>query len=276
MQQLQQQNQQLQDQLQQQQGEIQGLTATVNQIAGAVQATQAAVQQLVANQVAAQVQEDGVPVDPPQGQQVLEENPAAPAQAPIQLPAIVGQFTLEKFIKNGAKSFKGSTEPQEAESWMLNMLKSFRAMEVPENHWVRLASCRLEEEAAFWWEAAQRTNFVGRALETITWAEFIEAFNVTYYPEQVREQKSREFSNLEQGVMTVREYEQKFIQLERFAPGLCATEKARTSKFVWGLRFALKDRVANQRARTLAEAVAIACVSKEVLDEQFGPWKEKG
>ena len=160
-------------------------------------------QQLVANQVAAQVQEDGVPVDPPQGQQVLEENLAARVQAPVQLQVQVGQYTLEKFIKNGAKSFKGSTEPQEAESWTLNMLKSFRAMEVPENHWVRLASCRLEEEAAFWWEAAQRTNFVGRALETITWAEFIEAFNVTYYPEQVREQKSREFSILEQGVMTV-------------------------------------------------------------------------
>ena len=64
---------------------MQGLTATVNQIAGAVQATQDAVQQLVANQVVAQVQEDGVPVDPPQGQQVLEENPAAPVQAPVQL-----------------------------------------------------------------------------------------------------------------------------------------------------------------------------------------------
>ena len=76
--------------------------------------------------------------------------------------------------------------------------------------------------------------------------------------------------------MTVREYEQKFIQLERFAPGLCATEKVRTSKFVWGLRFALKDRVANHRARTLAQAVAIACVSEEVLNEKFGPWKEKG
>ena len=57
---------------------------------------------------------------------------------------------------------------------------------------------------------------------------------------------------------------------------MCATEKAQTSKFVWGLRFALKDRVANQRPRTLAEAVAIACVSGEDLNEQFGPWKEKG
>ena len=116
-------------------------------------------------------------------------------------------------------------------------------MEVPEAHWVRLASCRLEDKAAFWWEAAQRSNFVGREFNTITWEEFIDVFNVMYYPEQLREQKSREFSNLKQGEMTVRDYEQKFIQLERFSLGICTTEKARANKFLWRLQFALKDRV---------------------------------
>ena len=66
------------------------------------------------------------------------------------------------------------------------MLKSFRAMEVPKVHWVRLASCRLEE-AAVWWETAQRSSFVGREFDTITWEEFIDVFNVMYYPEQMRE-----------------------------------------------------------------------------------------
>ena len=72
-------------------------------------------------------------------------------------------------------------------------------------------------------------------------------FNVMYYLEQIREKKLREFPNIKQGEMTVREYEQKFIQLERFTPGLCSNEKARANKFLWGLRFALKDRVVNQR-----------------------------
>ena len=43
-------------------------------------------------------------------------------------------YTLEKFIKNGAKVFKGTTDPEKAEAWTLNMLKSFRAMEVSEAH----------------------------------------------------------------------------------------------------------------------------------------------
>ena len=152
---------------------------------------------------------------------------------------------LEKFIENGAKVFKGITDLEKAEAWTPNMLKSFQAMEVLEAHWVRLASCMFEEGAAFWWDSAQRSSFVGREFYTITWGEFIDVFNIKYYLEQIREQNSREFSNLKQGEMTVRDYEQKFIQLERFSPGLCTTEKVRANKFLWGLRFALKDRVVN-------------------------------
>ena len=103
----------------------------------------------------------------------------------------------------------------------------------------------------------------------------MDVFNVKYYPEHIRDQKSREFSNLKQGEMTVRDNEQKFIQLERFALGLCTTEKSLANKFLWGLRFALKDRVVNQRPQTLAQAVEIACLSEEVLNEQFGSLQKK-
>ena len=138
----------------------------------------------------------------------IAENPVPPVIPPPQY----GLFTLENFIKNGAKAFKGTTEPEKAEAWTLNILKSFRAMEVPEIHWVGLASCMLEEEARFWCEAVQWTNFMNRQFDTITWAEFMGVFNNTYYPEQVREQKAHEFTNLKQEkVQTVREYEQKFI-----------------------------------------------------------------
>ena len=101
-------------------------------------------------------------------------------------------------MKNGAKIFKGTTDPEKAEAWTLNMLKSFRAMEVPEEHWVRLASCMFEESAAFWWDAALRSDFVDREFNTITWEEFMEVFNVKYFPEQLRDKKSRDFSNLKQ------------------------------------------------------------------------------
>lgn len=61
---------------------------------------------------------------------------------------------MESFIMNGVKYFKGTTEPDEAEARTLNILKTFRVMEVSKNYWVRLASC-VFEEAAFWWEVTQ-------------------------------------------------------------------------------------------------------------------------
>ena len=62
-------------------------------------------------------------------------------------------------------------------------------MEVAKAQWVRLASCMFEEATAFWWDTVQRSSFVGREFNTITWEEFIDVFNVMYYPEQIREQK---------------------------------------------------------------------------------------
>lgn len=127
-------------------------------------------------------------------------------------------------------------------------------MEVAENHWVRLVSCMLEEEAPFWWEAAQRFTFVG----TIIWDKLRETFNFTYYLEQVKEQKVRELNNIHYSNLYVRKLVQKFIQLERIAPGLCTTKKAQTNKLIQTLRLALKNCVPSKRPRTLAEAVSMA------------------
>lgn len=97
---------------------------------------------------------------------VIPEDPPIVAKiAKIPVPIVTarhqfGLFTLEKFIKNGAKALKGTIEPEKGEAWTLNILKTFKAVEVPGIHQVKVASYMLDEEAAFWWEVVQRTNFV--------------------------------------------------------------------------------------------------------------------
>lgn len=92
---------------------------------------------------------------------------------------------------------------------------------------------------------------------------------------KLEKKKAREFANLKQESLIVWEFEQKFIQLERLAPGICAMEKPVTSKFVWGLRLALKEKVARHKLGTLAEAVAIGFVFEEVLADQYGAYNKK-
>lgn len=78
----------------------------------------------------------------------------------VTIPHQSGLFTLEKFIKNGAKALKGTIEPEKAKAWTLNILMTFKAVEVPEIHQVRVAFYMLDEKATFWWDAVQRTNFI--------------------------------------------------------------------------------------------------------------------
>lgn len=73
----------------------------------------------------------------------------------------------------------------------------------------------------------------------------------------------------------VREQKQKFIQLECFAPSICASMKARINKFVQGVQFALKVYMASQRSATMAEVVAAACITEEVLSVQYRTLNKK-
>lgn len=65
----------------------------------------------------------------------------------------------------------------------------------------------------------------------IMWAWFKTEFLNRYFPPNTREAKGREFTNLVQGSMTVKEYAAKFIELSRFAPHLIPNEEKKARKF---------------------------------------------
>ena len=52
--------------------------------------------------------------------------------------------------------------------------------------------------------------------------------------------KQQEFLNLEQGDMTVEQYDAEFDMLFRFTPDVVKDEEARTEKFVRGLKIDLQ------------------------------------
>ena len=76
-------------------------------------------------------------------------------------------------------------DPIKAENWINNMETTFRAMQVPHRHKTRLATIMLEDEAYHWWRTEEKTRFVARDINSITWSEFVAAFNEQYFPEPV-------------------------------------------------------------------------------------------
>ena len=90
----------------------------------------------------------------------------------------------------------------------------------------------LQGEADHWWKTVKHIHY--SALE-MSWIEFQELFNEKYFLESIHHMKEVEFINLEQGNMTVSQYEAKFAELSRFATHLVDDEARMSRMFLRGL-----------------------------------------
>lgn len=88
------------------------------------------------------------------------------------------------------------------------------SMVCQEEHWVRLATYLLEGDANQWWRDVRQLKFPNSVTVSIQWKDFEVAFYEKYFPGHVRNRFDREFWNLQQGSMTVSEYEAAFARLE--------------------------------------------------------------
>ncbi|KAA0054634.1 pol protein [Cucumis melo var. makuwa] len=183
--------------------------------------------------------------------------PPAPEEAqpvPVQLSAEAKH--LRDFRKYNPKTFDGSMDnPTKAQMWLTSIETIFRYMKCPEDQKVQCAVFFLEDRGTAWWETAQR--MLGGDVSKITWEQFKENY-AKFFSANVKHAKLQEFLNLEQGDMTVEQYDAEFDMLSRFAPNMVRDEAARTEKFVRGLRLDLQGIVRALRPATHADALRIA------------------
>ncbi|KAL0544475.1 hypothetical protein IC582_019591 [Cucumis melo] len=129
-------------------------------------------------------------------------------------------------------------------------------MKCPEDQKVQCAVFMLTDRGTAWWETTER--MLGGDVSQITWQQFKESFYAKFFSASLRDAKRQEFLNLEQGDMTVEQYDAKFDMLSRFAPEMIATEAARADKFVRGLRLDIQGLVRAFRPATHANALRLA------------------
>ncbi|KAA0033475.1 pol protein [Cucumis melo var. makuwa] len=114
----------------------------------------------------------------------------------------------------------------------------------------------LTDRGTAWWETTER--MLGGDMSQITWQQFKESFYAKFFSASLRDAKRQEFLNLEQGDMTVEQYDAEFDMLSRFAPEMIATEAARADKFVRGLQLGIQGLVRAFRPATHADALRLA------------------
>ncbi|KAL4013601.1 hypothetical protein IC575_025773 [Cucumis melo] len=129
-------------------------------------------------------------------------------------------------------------------------------MKCPEDQKVQCAFFMLTDRGTAWWETTER--MLGGDVGQITWQQFKESFYAKFFSASLRDAKRQEFLNLEQGDMTVEQYDAEFDMLSRFAPEMIATEAARADKFVRGLRLDIQGLVRAFRPATHADALRLA------------------
>ena len=149
--------------------------------------------------------------------------------------------TIEQFKKLNPPSFKGTPNPTEAESWVMQMEKMFDVLKCTDEQRVSFETFILEGEAKHWWRMTKRIH--GERNNLIGWNDFLVIFYEKYFPETVQDQKAADFMSLVQGNMTVSQYEANFTELSRFAPHVVITDVLKAKKFECGLRLNIRSRI---------------------------------
>jgi hypothetical protein len=117
----------------------------------------------------------------------------------------------------------------EAEDWLKSLEKKLEIAQCIDHENVLFAAHQLFGIAADWWEMYCNSH---QNVGAITWNEFKARFKTHYVPRGTLKLKKKEFSDLQQGSLTVNEYLNKFTQLSRYALDDANTDEKKQDAFM--------------------------------------------
>ena len=122
---------------------------------------------------------------------------------------------------------------------------------------VTFSAFLLRDRALEWWRAVQR-----RCPEGVSWVQFKEECTDKFVPASYRDAKAEEFFRLEQGTLSVTDYERSFSDLVRHVPFIMDDEVLKTKRFAVGLRPEIRT-IVTSTAHTQYDQVVEAAVRVE-------------
>ncbi|MQM09143.1 hypothetical protein Taro_042011 [Colocasia esculenta] len=125
---------------------------------------------------------------------------AAPVPPPP--PVLIAEepvMQVEKFLRLQPPTYSGGPNPDTEEHWVHEIERVFATMRCPAADRVVLAAYQLRGFALEWWRLKMQTTFAGKTEEAITWLEFLDVFNDTFFPIQLQQVKREQFRTLQQG-----------------------------------------------------------------------------
>ncbi|XP_070054869.1 uncharacterized protein [Nicotiana tomentosiformis] len=121
-----------------------------------------------------------------------------------------------------------------------------------------------------WWRDYTLTRPVGSP--TLTWEQFSQLFLEKFLPITLRKEFRKHFERLQQGSMTVTQYESRFVDLDCHALLLLPTEGERVRRFIEGLTHPIRLQMAKETGSEISFQAATNIVGriKTVLAQERG------
>ncbi|XP_016206335.1 uncharacterized protein LOC107646681 [Arachis ipaensis] len=126
-----------------------------------------------------------------------------------------GPMMLSSFLKVHPPTFRGTSNPTDADNWIQAIERALQAQQVLEEQWVEFGTYQLQGEAQHWWQGTRQILQPNGVV--ISWKLFQIEFYKKYFPSSVRNAKELELLQLKQGQMTVTEYTSRFEKLYCFS-----------------------------------------------------------
>ena len=117
-------------------------------------------------------------------------------------------MSIERVRKLGARNYDEVGDSEKAWSWLQGNERVFDVMGCFDEQMVTYSTFLLRDRALDWWKAIQR-----RFPKGVSWTRFKEEFLEKLYPTVYKDHKIEEFFKLDQGTMSVTDYENKFSEL---------------------------------------------------------------
>ncbi|MQM02092.1 hypothetical protein Taro_034854 [Colocasia esculenta] len=189
----------------------------------------------------------------------------------LDLWSVAGSFPTEPVTCEAHPLLlSGAPNPDIAEHWVHKIERVFVTMRCSQTDRVILATYQLRGFAQEWWRLKMQTVFAGRPEDTISWHEFLTAFNDTFFPVQIQQVKREQFRTLQQGNLSVLEYQMRFMALSRYAPYVVTDNTMMVEYFIKGLRAELQDAVIPLMCRTVEEAAQRVAILERTVRARQG------
>ena len=162
-------------------------------------------------------------------------------------------MSIKRARKLGARNYDEIGDPEKVWSWLDGNERVFSVMGCSNEQMVTYSAFMLRDKALDWWKVVQR-----RLPWEVSWTQFKEEFIEKFYPTIYKDQKIEEFFKLEQGTMSVKDYEKKFLELVRHVPLFCDHVVHKSKRFAMVLRKEIKSIMASISCTEYGQVVEAA------------------